>query len=92
MADLSDQFSDQQIDDFKEAFSLFDRNKDGTIYESQVLLVMKALGIHANEVDIRVSWVLSLIILKLILILSRSTWMELTVTIAEPLTFQSFSP
>ena len=65
MADLSDQFSDQQIDDFKEAFSLFDRNKDGTIYESQVLLVMKALGIHANEVDIRVSWVLSLMILKL---------------------------
>ena len=56
MADLSDQFSDQQIDDFKEAFSLFDRNKDGTIYESQVLLVMKALGIHANEVDIRVIW------------------------------------
>ena len=65
MADLSDQFSDQQIDDFKEAFSLFDRNKDGTIYESQVLLVMKALGIHANEVDIRVSWVLSMMILKL---------------------------
>ena len=92
MADLSDQFSDQQIDDFKEAFILFDRNKDGTIYESQVLLVMKALGIHANEVDIRVSWVLSMIILRLVLILSRSTWMELTVTIAEPLTFQSFSP
>ena len=92
MADLSDQFSDQQIDDFKEAFILFDRNKDGTIYESQVLLVMKALGIHANEVDIRVSWVLSMMILKLVLILSRSTWMELTVTIAEPLTFQSFSP
>ena len=91
MADLSDQFSDQQIDDFKEAFILFDRNKDGTIYESQVLLVMKALGIHANEVDIRVSWVLSMIILRLVLILSRSTWMELTVTIVEPLTFQSFS-
>ena len=91
MADLSDQFSDQQIDDFKEAFNLFDRNKDGTIYESQVLLVMKALGIHANEVDIRVSWVLSLMILKLVLILSRSTWTVLTVMIAEPLTFQSFS-
>ena len=92
MADLSDQFSDQQIDDFKEAFSLFDRNKDGTIYESQVLLVMKALGIHANEVDIRVSWVLPMMILKLDLILSRSTWTVLTVTIVELLTFQSFSP
>ena len=91
MADLSDQFSDQQIDDFKEAFNLFDRNKDGTIYESQVLLVMKALGIHANEVDIRVSFVLSLMILKLVLILSRSTWTVLTVMIVEPLTFQSSS-
>ena len=91
MADLSDQFSDQQIDDFKEAFSLFDRNKDGTIYESQVLLVMKALGIHANEVDIRVSFVLSLMILKLVLILSRSTWTVLTVMIVEPSSSDMFS-
>ena len=54
MEDLSEQFSDQQIDEFKEAFSLFDRNKDGTIYESQVLMVMKALGIHSTEADIKV--------------------------------------
>ena len=82
MAGLADQFSDQQIDEFKEAFSLFDRNKDGTIYESQVLLVMKALGIHANEADVRVR---SLIIISLILtlILFRSTWMALTVMTVE---------
>ena len=55
MSGIADQFTDEQIDEFKEAFGLFDRNKDGTIYESQVLIVMKALGIHANEADIRVS-------------------------------------
>ena len=79
MADLSDQFSDQQIDEFKEAFTLFDRNKDGTIYESQVLLVMKALGIYANEVDIRVGLFVQFMLMRLTLIIRRSTWMALTV-------------
>jgi hypothetical protein len=79
MADLSDQFSDQQIDEFKEAFTPFDRNKDGTIYESQVLLVMKALGIHANEVDIRVGLLVQFMLLRLILMIRRSTWMVLIV-------------
>ena len=51
---MADQFSDKQIDEFKEAFTLFDRNKDGTVYIAQVELVLKALGIHANEVDMRV--------------------------------------
>ena len=79
MADLSDQFSDQQIDEFKEAFTLFDRNKDGTIYESQVLLVMKALGIHANELDIRVGLMVTFMFLRLTLMILRNTWMGLTV-------------
>ena len=79
MADLSDQFSDQQIDEFKEAFTLFDRNKDGTIYESQVLLVMKALGIHANELDIRVGSMVQFMLLRLTLMILRNTWMGLTV-------------
>ena len=79
MADLSDQFSDQQIDEFKEAFTLFDRNKDGTIYESQVLLVMKALGIHANELDIRVGLMVRCMLLRLTLMILRNTWMGLTV-------------
>ena len=38
MADkIVEQFSDDQIDEFKEAFTLFDRNEDGTIFESQVI-------------------------------------------------------
>ena len=73
MAGLADQFSDQQIDEFKEAFSLFDRNKDGTIYESQVLLVMKALGIHANEADVRVR---TLAIIRFILALIIQEYLD----------------
>ena len=36
MAAGFDQFTDEQIEEFKEAFNLFDRNQDGTIFESQV--------------------------------------------------------
>ena len=38
MAAGFDQFTDDQIEEFKEAFNLFDRNQDGTIFESQVTL------------------------------------------------------
>ena len=54
MAGISDLFSDKQIDEFKEAFTLFDGNKDGTVFLAQVEGVLKALGIHANETDLRV--------------------------------------
>ena len=49
MADISSLFSDKQIDEFQEAFTLYDSNKDGTVFMHQVEGVMKALGIHANE-------------------------------------------
>lgn len=88
MAAGFDQFTDEQIEEFKEAFNLFDRNQDGTIFESQVTFslpcaddmriyllqviwredfsaldllllghqvvhVMNALGIRANEADLK---------------------------------------
>ena len=78
MASGFDQFTDEQIEEFKEAFNLFDRNQDGTIFESQVasdlfaashfhyfsaldllllghqvVHVMNALGIRANEADLK---------------------------------------
>ena len=55
MAGISDLFSDKQIDEFKEAFTLFDGNKDGTVFLAQVEGVFKALGIHANEAELRVN-------------------------------------
>ena len=55
MSGVADQFSDKQITEFKEAFSLFDDNKDGTVFMAQIDFVMKALGIHGNEMELRVS-------------------------------------
>ena len=56
MSGIADQFSEKQITDFKEAFSMFDDNKDGTVFMSQVGFVMKALGIHGNELELRVNF------------------------------------
>ena len=55
MSSAADQFSEGQIEEFKEAFSLFDRNKDGTIFEAQVVFVMKDLGIFVSERFLAVS-------------------------------------
>ena len=43
----------QQIEDFREAFSLFTSDDDGTIRVEELTLVMKALGsqITSNELD-----------------------------------------
>ena len=54
MSSVADQFSEEQIEEFKEAFSLFDRNKDGTIFEAQVVFVMKDLGIFVSEIFLAV--------------------------------------
>ena len=54
MSGIADQFSEKQISEFKEAFSLFDDNKDGTVFMAQIDFVMKALGIHGNEMELRV--------------------------------------
>ena len=61
MSGLADQFSDKQITEFKEAFSLFDDNKDGTVFMAQIDFVMKALGIHGNEMELRVGILCSII-------------------------------
>ena len=45
MAGFAEVFTDDQIDEYKEAFSLFDRNKDGTIFESQVLKYVSQIDI-----------------------------------------------
>ena len=54
MSGIADQFSEKQISEFKEAFSLFGDNKDGTVFMAQIDFVMKALGIHGNEMELRV--------------------------------------
>ncbi|XP_023332908.1 calmodulin-1 [Eurytemora carolleeae] len=50
---LADQFSDEQIDEVKEAFNLF-KNSDENIAEGQIITVLRALGIHVTEEQLQV--------------------------------------
>ena len=52
---MADKFSFKQIKEFREAFNLFDRNNDGTIYEAQVVHVLSALGITTSQAFLSVS-------------------------------------
>ena len=55
MTSLADQFTDLQIDEMKEAFAMFDRNRDGTVLLSQLVTVFRTLGIHLTHSQIKVS-------------------------------------
>lgn len=48
-----DQLSQEQIDEFKEAFKLFDRDGDGTVDVDELGTVMKSLGQEPTEQEIR---------------------------------------
>ena len=54
MASLADQFTDLQIDEMKEAFSMFDRNRDGNVVLTQLVTVFRTLGIHMSDSEIKV--------------------------------------
>ena len=54
MASLADQFTDLQIDEMKEAFSMFDRNRDGNVGLTQLATVFRTLGIHISDSEIKV--------------------------------------
>ena len=54
MASLADQFTDLQIDEMKEAFSMFDRNRDGNVILTQLPTVFRTLGIHISDSEIKV--------------------------------------
>ena len=55
MASLADQFTDLQIDEMKEAFSMFDRNRDGNVVLTQLVTVFRTLGIHISDAEIKVA-------------------------------------
>ena len=46
------QFSEEQISEFKDAFSLFDKNGDDTIPSSALGTVMRALGHNPTEAEL----------------------------------------
>jgi calmodulin len=48
-----DQLTDEQIAEFKEAFTLFDRNGDGVISASELGTVMRSLGYNPTEAELQ---------------------------------------
>ncbi|KAI9512012.1 calmodulin B [Russula earlei] len=50
---MADQLSEGQISEFKEAFSLFDRDGDGTITTFELGTVMRSLGQNPTEAELQ---------------------------------------
>jgi calmodulin len=46
------QLTEEQIAEFKEAFSLFDRDEDGVIASKDLGIVMRSLGVNPTEAEI----------------------------------------
>merc|ERR1712033_24332 len=50
---MADQLTEEQIAEFKEAFSLFDRDGDGTITTGELGTVMRSLGQNPTEAELQ---------------------------------------
>jgi calmodulin len=49
---MADQLTEEQIAEFKEAFSLFDKDGDGTITTKELGTVMRSLGQNPTETEL----------------------------------------
>ncbi|KAK2459996.1 hypothetical protein APHAL10511_008002 [Amanita phalloides] len=50
---MADQLSEEQISEFKEAFSLFDKDGDGSITTKELGIVMRSLGQNPTEAELQ---------------------------------------
>ena len=50
---MAEQLSEEQIAEFKEAFSLFDKDGDGTITTKELGTVMRSLGQNHTEAELQ---------------------------------------
>ena len=50
---MADQLTEEQIAEFKEAFSLFDKDGDGTITTKELGTVMRSLGQNPTEAELQ---------------------------------------
>ena len=50
---MADQLTEKQIAEFKEVFSLFDKNEDGVITTMELGTVMRSLGQNPTEVELQ---------------------------------------
>merc|ERR1711983_192216 len=53
MTSVADQFTEEQIQEMKEAFNMFDRNSDGTVHNLQLVQLFRILGIHVTEAELK---------------------------------------
>ncbi|GMI42971.1 hypothetical protein TrCOL_g3851 [Triparma columacea] len=51
--ELAESISEEQINEFKEVFTIFDRDGDGTITTSELGTVMRTLGQNVTEADLK---------------------------------------
>lgn len=49
---MSSSLTPEQIEEYREAFSLFDKDNSGSISPSELATVMKSLGLSPNETEI----------------------------------------
>ncbi len=54
---MADALTEEQIAEFKEAFSLFDKDGDGTITTKELGTVMRSLGQNPTEAELQVRFV-----------------------------------
>ena len=47
------QITDEQVEEYKEAFSLFDKNGDGYISSKELGIVMRSLGQNPSEAELQ---------------------------------------
>ncbi|TVU19919.1 hypothetical protein EJB05_36101 [Eragrostis curvula] len=48
---MADQLTDEQIAEFKEAFSLFDKDGDGQIATDELVTALRSLGLNVDEAE-----------------------------------------
>ena len=54
LASQADNLTEEQIAEFKEAFSLFDKDGDGTITTKELSSVLRAIGEEPTEAELQV--------------------------------------
>lgn len=50
---MTSNYTEEQINEFKEAFSIFDRDGDGTITIKELKSVMRSLGLNPSDVELQ---------------------------------------